>query len=236
MFTGIVEACGRIARRRRTHTGYRFWIEAPELSSGVEHGSSVAVNGVCLTVAELWEHGFCVDVIPETLRKTTLGRLRTGSWVNIERARPVTGRLDGHLVQGHVDCTSRVLGVDRSAGEHHLWIALPQQFQPYAILHGSICVDGVSLTIARLRADAFMVALIPTTLQRTTLGLLRRGSWVNLEFDLIAKYVESLLRPYVRLFLQLPTTYEAQSPDPRGVESQRLPSAPSQGRDAAELD
>lgn len=206
MFTGIVETRGRIRRRRKTPTGMSLWIEAPELAPELLPGASLAVNGVCLTVAEQTAQGFRIDVVPETLRKTTLGRLRTGAWVNLERACPVTGRLDGHLVQGHVDCTSRVLAVERTGGEHHLWIALPAEFQHYAILHGSICVDGVSLTIARLRPDAFMVALIPTTLQRTTLGLLRKGSWVNLEFDVVAKYIENLLRPYLRLFFQQPAT------------------------------
>ncbi|MCS6966654.1 MAG: riboflavin synthase [Candidatus Kapabacteria bacterium] len=200
MFTGIIETRGQVARRQKTTHGYRLWIAAPELVPEPFPGTSIAVNGVCLTVAESWEAGFCVDVIPETLRKTTLQYLRKGSWVNLERARTITSRLDGHWVQGHVDCTSSILAVERPPGEHRLWIALPQEFQQYAVVHGSICVDGVSLTIARLRTNAFMVALIPTTLQRTTLGNLRKGSRVNLEFDVVAKYIENLLRPYLRLF------------------------------------
>ncbi|GBD07052.1 Riboflavin synthase [bacterium HR21] len=204
MFTGIVEARGRLLRRQKTPTGVRLWIEAPELAAELLPGASIAVSGVCLTVAGTALNCFWVDVIPETLRKTTLGRLRRGATVNLERALALTGRLDGHLVSGHVDCISRVRSVEHSSGEHHLWIALPAPFQQYAILHGSICVDGVSLTIARLRSDAFMVALIPTTLERTTLGELRPGSWVNLEFDLVAKYIERLLRPYLRLFFQKP--------------------------------
>lgn len=206
MFTGIVETRGRLLRRRKTPAGYRLWIEAPELAAELSPGASIAVNGVCLTVVETAPAAFCVDVIPETLRKTTLGRLRRGAVVNLERALLATGRFDGHIVCGHVDCVSRVRAVEHSAGEHSLWIALPAAFQQYAILHGSICVDGVSLTIARLRSDAFMVALIPTTLERTTLGQLRPGSWVNLEFDILAKYIESLLRPYLRLFFQNPPT------------------------------
>ncbi len=202
MFTGIVEARGRLLQRRAIRAGYRFWIEAPELAAELEPGDSIAVNGVCLTVTAKTDTAFCVEVIPETLRKTTLGRLRQGAWVNLERAVPASGRFGGHLVCGHVDCTSQVRSVERTSGEHHLWIALPAEFQQYVILHGSICVDGVSLTVARLRSDAFMVALIPSTLERTTLGKLRPGSWVNLEFDLVAKYIESLLRPYLRLFFQ----------------------------------
>ncbi len=208
MFTGIIETCVRLLHRQKSAAGQRLWIESGELGPELRPGSSIAVNGVCLTVAEAEPSRFAVDVIPETLRKTTLGRLRTGSWVNLERALPVTGRFDGHIVQGHVDCVSRVLAVERSSGEHHLWIELPAAFHPYAVLHGSICVDGVSLTIARLRANAFMVALIPTTLQRTQLGRLRTGSWVNLEFDILAKYVASLLRPYMRLFFQQPPSHE----------------------------
>lgn len=206
MFSGIVERCARLLQRQRTASGARLWIESAGFGSELSVGASIAVNGVCLTVAHVEPTRFAVDVIPETLRKTTLGRLHIGAWLNLERALPITGRLDGHIVQGHVDCISRVLAVEGQAGERCLWIALPEPFQSYAVLHGSICVDGVSLTIARLRAGAFMVALIPTTLQRTQLGKLRQGSWVNLEFDIVAKYVESLLRPYLRLFFQHPPT------------------------------
>ncbi|MCS7176903.1 MAG: riboflavin synthase [Candidatus Kapabacteria bacterium] len=202
MFTGIVETRGRVVRRRRTTSGYRYWLEAPEIAPELRPGASVAVNGACLTVVSTEGDRFYVDVVPETLRKTTLGLLRTGSWVNLERACPASGRLDGHIVQGHVDCTSRIIAVERESGEHRLWIELPPAFQQYVVLHGSICVDGVSLTVARLRSGAFMVALIPETLRRTTLGLLQKGDTVNLEFDVVAKYVESLLRPYVRLFFQ----------------------------------
>lgn len=215
MFTGIVETCGRLHRRDKTLKGHRLWIETAELAPQLSLGDSIAVNGVCLTVAEISPPYFASDLIPETLRKTTLGQLRRGAYLNLERALPITGRVNGHLVQGHVDCIGRVIAVERPSGEHRLWIELPEAFQLYAVLHGSICVDGVSLTIARLRTDAFMVALTPTTLQRTSLGRLRVGSRVNLEFDIIAKYVENLLRPYVRLFLQQPPSHEAQTPHAR---------------------
>ncbi len=200
MFTGLVEECGTVVSVQQQRWGRRLWIQAQQVLSGLSVGDSVAVNGVCLSVCERTAEGFAVDIIWETLRKTTLGRLRRGSPVNLERALAVGDRLGGHWVQGHVDCTSTVLERQRRRGEHLLWIALPAEFAHYVVLHGSICVDGVSLTVARLHADAFMVALIPETLRRTTLGRLRRGSQVNLEFDVLAKYVERLLRPYQRLF------------------------------------
>jgi riboflavin synthase len=200
MFTGLVEECGTVVSIQPHRWGRRLQLRAHQVLSGLSLGDSIAVNGVCLSVCERTPEGFAVDVVWETLRKTTLGRLRRGSLVNLERALAVGDRLGGHWVQGHVDCTSTVLERYRRSGEHLLWIALPAEFAPYVVLHGSICVDGVSLTVARLRADAFMVALIPETLCRTTLGRLRRGSQVNLEFDVLGKYVERLLRPYQRVF------------------------------------
>jgi len=158
------------------------------------HGASVAVNGVCLTIAEHRDKAAGFDVIPETLRRTNLGRLAPGGRVNLERSLRVGDRSDGHFVQGHVDGTGRVVAIDRAAGEWLLWTATPDNLRPYIVEKGSITIDGVSLTIAAVKPDRFAVALIPTTLERTTLGALAVGGRVNLETDILARTVAHWLR------------------------------------------
>lgn len=182
MFTGIVEEVGVLAGRR----GSRFRFEAPLVCSDVGVGDSVAVNGCCLTVVDRGEDWWAADVVDETLSRTNLGTLTRGDAVNLERSLRVGDRLSGHLVQGHVDGVGEVL---EPAPE----LAVRSPESRYVVPKGSISVDGTSLTVVDLHDDVFTVAVIPHTSAVTTLGLRRPGDRVNLEFDLIAKYVESLL-------------------------------------------
>jgi riboflavin synthase len=205
MFTGIVEELGEVVAVERLPDAARLTVRGPRVTAEASHGDSIAVNGVCLTVTDSSDKTFTADVMAETLRRTGLGALSPGSPVNLERPVELGGRLGGHLVQGHADGTGEILS--RTPGEH--WdvvrIATPPDLARYIVLKGSITVDGVSLTVSALgtdgagRADGarpapwFEVSLIPTTLEMTTLGRLQPGSQVNLEVDVIAKYVESLL-------------------------------------------
>jgi len=197
MFTGIVEETGRV--RSLTHPDDTavdavLVVEADVATRDAHPGDSIAVAGVCLTVTGLDERGaFAVDVMPETLRRTGLGRLRPGDAVNLERALPVGGRLGGHVVQGHVDGTATLLARSPGPRWDELTFALPAPLAPYVATKGSVALDGVSLTVAEAGADTFTVCLVPTTLARTTLGALRPGDVVNVEVDVLAKYVERLL-------------------------------------------
>lgn len=200
MFTGIVEELGEVVAVERLPDAARLTVRGPRVTAEASHGDSIAVNGVCLTVTDSSDKTFTADVMAETLRRTGLGALSPGSPVNLERPVELGGRLGGHLVQGHADGTGEILS--RTPGEH--WdvvrIATPPDLARYIVLKGSITVDGVSLTVSALGgtdgpqpASWFEVSLIPTTLEMTTLGRLQPGSPVNLEVDVIAKYVESLL-------------------------------------------
>ncbi len=193
MFTGIVEELGEVVAVERLEDASRFRLRGPLVTEGAQHGDSIAVNGVCLTVVEHGDGEFTADVMAETLERSSLGVLEPGSRVNLERPMAVGGRLGGHIVQGHVDGTGTVL--ERTPSEH--WelvkIGLPAPLARYVVEKGSITVDGVSLTVVGVGDDWFTVSLIPTTLALTTLGLKQPGAPVNLEVDVIAKYVERLL-------------------------------------------
>jgi riboflavin synthase len=198
MFTGIVEEVGKIARLEPlSDDAVRLDITADVTLEGTALGDSIAVNGVCLTVSDLHATGFGADVMPETLRRTTLGRLTPGAPVNLERAVTPATRLGGHLVQGHVDGVGQIVTREPDGDFDEIVIALPEGLARYVAEKGSIGVDGVSLTVAGVgRADDghwFKVALIPTTLSHTTLGTLTPQASVNLEVDVIAKYVERIL-------------------------------------------
>lgn len=201
MFTGIVEELGEVVAVERLPDAARLTVRGPVVTAQARRGDSVAVNGVCLTVTDAAEKTFTADVMAETLRRTSLGTLQPGAPVNLERPVALGGRLGGHLVQGHADGTGVI--VSRSPAEH--WdvvrISLPAELARYVVHKGSVTVDGVSLTVSGL-GDAgpggqpqpwFEVSLIPTTLELTTLGRLAPGRPVNLEVDVIAKYVESFL-------------------------------------------
>ncbi|MBS4729439.1 riboflavin synthase [Mycobacterium sp. SM1] len=194
MFTGIVEELGEVTGRADLADCARLTIRGPAVTAGAGHGDSIAVNGVCLTVAGLLPDGqFTADVMAETLRRSNLRELQLGSRVNLERAAAVNGRLGGHIVQGHVDGTGTLLA--RTPAEHWevLRIELPAALARYVVEKGSIAVDGISLTVSGLGRGWFEVSLIPTTRELTTLGRAPVGASVNLEVDVIAKYVERLI-------------------------------------------
>lgn len=198
MFTGIVEELGEVTGREVLADAARLTIRGPVVTGDAGHGDSIAVNGVCLTVAELLsDDQFTADVMAESLNRSNLGELQVGSRVNLERAAAVNSRLGGHIVQGHVDGTGQV--VTRAPSEH--WevvrIEIPPAVARYVVEKGSITVDGISLTVSGLGSeprDWFEVSLIPTTRELTTLGRAPVGTRVNLEVDVIAKYVERLLQ------------------------------------------
>jgi riboflavin synthase len=189
MFTGIVRERGRVASKEEGHDGVRFEIEAPETAAALAVGDSVSVSGACLTATAVASGSFSVTAVPETLSRTTLGRLATGGEVNLETATRAGDPLGGHFVQGHVDAVGRVVSFEGG----RLAVEAAPEILRYCVEKGSIAVDGVSLTIAGLRAGAFEVALIPHTLEVTTLGALEPGNEVNLEVDVLAKYVEKLI-------------------------------------------
>ncbi|TDL05821.1 riboflavin synthase [Mycolicibacterium obuense] len=196
MFTGIVEELGEIVGREDLGDAARLVIRGPIVTSDAGHGDSIAVNGVCLTVVDVLADGsFSADVMAETLNRSSLNGADVGTRVNLERAAAVSSRLGGHIVQGHVDGTGHI--VSRTPSEH--WtvvrIGLPETLSRYIVEKGSITVDGVSLTVSGLGPDWFEVSLIPTTLDLTTLGRAEVGAPVNLEVDVIAKYVERLMTP-----------------------------------------
>ncbi len=197
MFTGIVEELGEVVGKDDLGDSVRLTIRGPVVTSDARHGDSIAVNGVCLTVVDSADGEFSADVMAETLRRSSLAAVAVGSPVNLERAAAVDSRLGGHIVQGHVDGTGEVLA--RTPSEH--WevvrMSLPAALSRYVVEKGSITVDGISLTVSGLGSDAdgdwFEVSLIPTTLALTTLGRAPVGATINLEVDVIAKYVERLL-------------------------------------------
>ena len=195
MFTGIVEGTGTVAALAVADGGggARLEVEAPFLAGDLRLGESVAVNGCCLTVAEPTPGGFAADLVAETLRRTALGGLAAGDAVNLERPLALGGRLGGHLVQGHVDGVARVLDRTPVGEGEEVRVELPPDLERYVVEKGSIAVDGVSLTVAGVGPGWFAVALVPHTLEVTTLGRRRPGDPVQLEVDVVAKYVERLV-------------------------------------------
>ena len=193
MFTGIVEEVGTVVAVERAGEDARLRLRGPLVTEGTQVGHSIAVDGVCLTVTDVADGTFAVDVMPESLRRSTLGDLAVGSPVNLERAVLAGGRLDGHIVQGHVDGVGRIALRRPGPRWDEVEVALPAALARYVAEKGSIAVSGVSLTVTHVTDDAFGIALIPTTLEVTTLGRLGVGDRVNLEVDVIAKYVERLL-------------------------------------------
>ena len=194
MFTGIVEELGTVAEVTDQGDAIRLTVRAATVLEGTGLGDSISVNGCCLTVSELGEGRWTADVMQETLDKTSLRGVVPGDRVNLERAVTVDKRLGGHIVQGHVDGTGTV--VSRTPSEH--WevveVSLPADLERYLVPKGSITVDGISLTVVEVRPDSFTVSLIPETLARTTLGARQPGETVNLEVDVIAKYVEKMVK------------------------------------------
>ncbi|GAC1699530.1 MAG: riboflavin synthase [Candidatus Limnocylindrales bacterium] len=194
MFTGIVKHIGRLAAVEPTASGLRLRIECAAAARRLAVDDSICVSGVCLTVTARDDGAFDVDVVPETLERTTLSTLRAGDMLNLEPAATLETALGGHLVQGHVDATTVLTGRSAIGDGARLVFRLPAELARYVVAKGSITIDGVSLTVAAVTAEAFEVALIPHTMRETTLGRLEDGSGVNIEVDVIAKYVERLLR------------------------------------------
>ena len=195
MFTGIVRELGVVDRVERTPEGARLRVRAA-VAGELSGGDSIAVNGACLTAAELADGTFEADVMNQTLALTTLGELAAGDRVNLEPALRAGDPLGGHLVQGHVDATGEVAGVAADGIARRLAVAMPAELRRYVVERGSVAVDGVSLTVAGLTGEGFEVSLIPETLQRTTLGALESGARVNLELDVIARYAERLMQSF----------------------------------------
>ncbi len=194
MFTGIVEELGFISHIESLPDAAKFKIEGALVVSDAKEGDSIAVNGVCLTVVDLGADYFTADVMAETLSRSSLSKVTIGSKVNLERAARLDARIGGHLVQGHVDGVAAVLAIEPSVHWTVIRFYLPGDLARYLVEKGSITVDGVSLTVVEAGPDYFSVSLIPTTLEHTTLGGLNVGDIVNLEVDVIAKYVERLMK------------------------------------------
>jgi riboflavin synthase len=200
VFTGLVEELGELTGRQDGPDTARITVRGPLTGSDAAAGDSIALNGVCLTVVEVRGGEFDVDVIGETLRRSSLGRAAVGDRVNLERAARLGDRLGGHLVQGHVDGTGTVLSRTPPTGSRE-WelvrFGMPTRLARYVVEKGSITVDGVSLTVVQVGVDEFSIGLIPTTREVTTLGFRRPGELVNLEVDVVAKYVERLVAPHL---------------------------------------
>lgn len=193
MFTGIIEELGRVQSIEKRGEGVRIRSEAHTVTEGTREGDSIAVNGVCLTALDVRRHSFAADGSRETLQRSTLGSLRPGSAVNLERAVTPATRLGGHIVQGHVDARGRFLSAEEHGGSWTVRIAYPPEIARYLVFKGSVAVEGISLTVAGLTDDYFEIAIIPKTWAVTNLSQLRPNDSVNLEADIIAKYVERIL-------------------------------------------
>ncbi len=191
MFTGIVEEKGTVAALQQVETGAQLRVQS-SFTGEVELGESVAVNGACLTVTTVEDDVMVFDLLHETLRLTNLGELKSGSPVNLERSLRIGDRLSGHFVQGHVDACAKVIRYDRVGQDHQLVVSLPEEFARLMVHKGSICVNGISLTVAELGESDFTIWIIPHTHEVTSLSVVEAGSRVNLEFDMLAKHIERL--------------------------------------------
>jgi riboflavin synthase len=193
MFTGLIEEIGNVLWIRATDRGTQLQVAAPMIAQDVDKGDSIAVNGCCLTVAAYRDEHLTFDLLEETLDRTNLRYLRRASAVNLERALAANARVGGHFVQGHIDCAARVLAFDSAGDDYRLEVELAPDFSHYVVYKGSIAINGISLTVAELLTDRFAVCIIPHTKRHTNLDALQAGDSVNLEFDILAKYVERML-------------------------------------------
>jgi riboflavin synthase len=196
MFTGLVEEIGNVLWIRASDRGTQLQIAAPRIAQNIRTGDSIAVNGCCLTVTAHRAEQITFDLLDETLDRTNLKYLRRESPVNLERPLPVNGCVDGHFVQGHIDCTTRIVSFDETDADHRLEIELPTEFAHYVAYKGSIAVNGISLTVAEILPESFAVCIIPHTKRSTNLQSAQPGDWVNIEFDILAKYLERMLARY----------------------------------------
>jgi riboflavin synthase len=196
MFTGLIEEVGKVLWIRASERGTQLQIAAPRISAGVHHGDSIAVNGCCLTVKAHRAEQITFDLLEETLDRTNLRGLRRDGAVNLERALAAGSRLGGHFVQGHIDCAVRVLAFEPSGADHRLEVELPADFAHYVAYKGSVALNGISLTVAEVLPESFAVWVIPHTKRHTNLEALQVGDQLNVEFDLLAKYVERMMTRY----------------------------------------
>jgi len=196
MFTGIVEEVGKVIRIDQKGDNHRLTVAASELVKELTRGASIAVSGVCLTAVEFTPEYFCADLAHETWDRTSFSRIKEGALVNLELPMRADGRFGGHIVQGHVDGTGRFISLDRIKGADDYWlhIEIPPELARYVIFKGSLSIEGISLTVAKIEGTHVTVAIIPHTIKMTNLGSLKSGDPVNLEVDMIAKYVEKMLR------------------------------------------
>lgn len=197
MFTGLVEEIGSVLWIRATERGTQLQLSAPGIAEQVRKGDSVSVNGCCLTVTAGRREQLTFDLLSETLERTNLRTLRPDSPVNLERALAADGRLGGHFVQGHIDCAARVISFEERGADHRLEVELPAEFSHYVAYKGSVALNGISLTIAEVHAESFAVWIIPHTRRQTNLQSVVAGDCINIEFDLLAKYLERMLSRYV---------------------------------------
>lgn len=195
MFTGIIEEVGRVSRIEQRGENRRITITASNAPKELKTGDSVAVSGVCLTALDIKPGSFCADLAPETWVRTSFSRMHEGALVNIELPMKADGHFGGHIVQGHVDGVGKLVGLDRIAESENFWlrVELPRDIEKYTVYKGSVCIEGISLTVAKVEGNVCIVAIIPHTVEMTNLNSLRAGDAVNLEADLIAKYVEKMM-------------------------------------------
>jgi riboflavin synthase len=196
MFTGLIEEIATVLWIRATDRGTQLQIAAPRIAEGIHTGDSIAVNGCCLTVSAHRKEQITFDLLEETLDRTNLKTLRPDSRVNLERALTADGRVGGHFVQGHVDCASRILALEEAGADYRLEMELPSDFAHYVAYKGSVAVNGISLTVAEISPESFAAFIIPHTKRATNLDVAKPGDQVNVEFDLLAKYVERMLARY----------------------------------------
>jgi riboflavin synthase len=196
MFTGIVEEVGRITRIDQRGENRRITIAAQHAPKELKTGDSVAVSGVCLTALDITAESFCADLAPETWTRTSFSRIHDGALVNLELPMRADGRFGGHIMQGHVDGVGKLVALERIANSENWWlrIELPRDVEKYTVYKGSIAIEGISLTVAKLEGRTCTVAIIPHTVEMTNLNSLKRGDPVNLEADVIAKYVQKMMR------------------------------------------
>ncbi len=197
MFTGLIEAVGKVLAIRGTDGGMQLQIAARRLTEKIGIGDSIAVNGCCLTVTSRRDDQITFDILQETLDRTNLKDVRRDSAVNLERALPAAGRIGGHFVQGHVDCVSPIVAFQKSGADFRLEVELPGEFAHYVARKGSIALNGISLTVAEILPNSFVTWIVPYTKKHTNLDRAKPGDLMNLEFDILAKYVERMLSPFV---------------------------------------
>jgi riboflavin synthase len=193
MFTGLIEEVGTVMALRASDRGTQLQIAAPHTAGKIRSGDSVAVNGCCLTLSARRGNQLTFDLLEETIGRTNLKVPRPDTPVNLERALSADGRVGGHFIQGHIDCTAPILAFEERAGDHRLEVRLPAEFAHYVVSKGSIAMNGISLTVAEVLPESFVVWIIPHTKRHTNLDRAKAGDLLNLEFDILAKYVERML-------------------------------------------